>query len=1431
MQTQSGRDSSANARARANWLRAFEAARRHRDSVAAQAAAATTATAEAAAAACPRWRHVRVAALVHRADGLAAVVGGGGRAFVKAHIVRNGARAKATRATSTQRLASGLAEAAMAAAFAASPRLPSAAADAGGGKSSCSWQEMLTVEALLPLESTLPDPLAAAETDDASARRALAAAARAQGLSIALRVKAPRPFFADAVLGEALVPLAEVIERPAAWSVPCWLPLLSLRPPPGEGQQQQQGQQQQRSPAAAPAGTPPSSAPRIKVQLFLSRALPAALRVLCATWNVGNAAPPPPHELRQHWFRLPPLRDGDDNANGDGKGDDNVNGDGKGDDTTGAGADQAAATTAGDSDEDRLLPHLVFIGAQECNFARESAKLLKKARSSWRVGGGGGEDEDEQGDHDVEQLRSGGVVGAGRGAVGGSAGVGGDWGGSAGSEGRGRGRGRRRRRDDDAAAAPSAVASRAPAASVFAAAAAVAALYAGGDVTSSDDGDDGDDDEEDEGGPSSDDDAADGAPGNWRARGASPAAGEASTRLAAAEAGDATRAAPLAKAGSGGSGGSRGGLAPTSARDQQRPGLGGAWETGDRRAPASPPGRPKLPPPQKSSPGGSLAPARSAPASLPSAFGGAVAGGGAGAGGGGFAAGLRAQVDSAREWEAACSAALGGRYFLVGARHMFQTRALLFARADVVPDVSRVRTGSEATGVGRVAPNKGGVAVAARVGATDIAFVNAHLAAHQSRLAARCADVAEICGLLLQRPDDGGGGGGRGSGSGSGGGGGNERDGSSTSPSSAAPRFWGGARSGAGAGVTGRNKRWWWLQPGGRPVGSSSPCPADAASAASASAAAAALLHRLPLGTPGADVCTGFDHAVFLGDLNFRVDYGALARDPKDTPDEEEWQAVAAAAARRDFAPLRERDQLLLARGAGRVFAGWGEAELRFPPTFKVAKGRAGERYARKRCPAWTDRVLLRSALPHLPARALDYWSAPSVATSDHKPVAALVEVPLAVRTVAAAASGYGRGGGDGTVACSSQLAGGGGTAAAAAAAAASAASAAAAAVAGAFAAAAAAAAGEPRVRSAPALSGRAAGAVGSRGLRAPSLVSLGGLLALRQRPPEEEEALSRRPTPPADDPEAVALSYRLVLSSAALREDGAATWAALLREAATADGDVAAAANGGGTSGGGGGGAAVSACAKPDVVVAFSDDHSRRDACWNLYARLELRGACLSPDQAAPSPRGLRGLGAAAGKPLLGALLRALGGGAGRPRPGQAVARTRGAVLLSRPAAVAADGDRPPPPLELLQAAAAAAATTTSGGGGVSGGGPSLSAALLPARLGDLEDERLVLCVVARRVDVCNAAPTAEPERVVARGVVPLRAAVQAARAQRLSLAKAGSRGGGGGGCGAAVVEVELERCGRRVGAVGIRLRLVEALKVDTLAASAVQRMAALIR
>lgn len=90
-------------------------------------------------------------------------------------------------------------------------------------------------------------------------------------------------------------------------------------------------------------------------------------------------------------------------------------------------------------------------------------------------------------------------------------------------------------------------------------------------------------------------------------------------------------------------------------------------------------------------------------------------------------------------------------------------------------------------------------------------------------------------------------------------------------------------------------------------------------------------------------------HAFFLGDLNYRAPTVA----PRETLSN---VAAAVRASARDAAArvvsekrgpppagpalwrkAVENDELLRERTAGRVFSGWAEAPLRFPPTYRIA--------------------------------------------------------------------------------------------------------------------------------------------------------------------------------------------------------------------------------------------------------------------------------------------------------------------------------------------------------------------------------------------------------------------------------------------------------------------------------------------------------------
>ncbi|KAI5121690.1 hypothetical protein M0805_002765 [Coniferiporia weirii] len=146
-------------------------------------------------------------------------------------------------------------------------------------------------------------------------------------------------------------------------------------------------------------------------------------------------------------------------------------------------------------------------------------------------------------------------------------------------------------------------------------------------------------------------------------------------------------------------------------------------------------------------------------------------------------------------------------------------------------------------------------------------------------------------------------------------------------------------------------------------------------------------------------------HLFFLGDLNFRL----------AIPPDHAFGGSAGAGAGRGAAvydalgddahreELKEFDELLRERRAGRVFVGLREAEFwRFKCTYKYRLQEV-DRYNPARMPAWTDRVMYASHAdaPDAPEGStiepVLYTSIPSYIASDHKPIVALLLVPTTV--------------------------------------------------------------------------------------------------------------------------------------------------------------------------------------------------------------------------------------------------------------------------------------------------------------------------------------------------------------------------------------------------------------------------------------------------
>ncbi|KAF8089427.1 hypothetical protein N665_0506s0033 [Sinapis alba] len=124
------------------------------------------------------------------------------------------------------------------------------------------------------------------------------------------------------------------------------------------------------------------------------------------------------------------------------------------------------------------------------------------------------------------------------------------------------------------------------------------------------------------------------------------------------------------------------------------------------------------------------------------------------------------------------------------------------------------------------------------------------------------------------------------------------------------------------------------------------------------------------------------DRVIWLGDLNYRI---ALS-----------YRSTKALVEMRNWSALLEKDQLRLEQRKGRVFEGWNEGTIYFPPTYKYSNNSdvyAGDdrlTKAKRRTPAWCDRILWHGN----GLSQLSYVRGES-RFSDHRPVYSVFSVEI----------------------------------------------------------------------------------------------------------------------------------------------------------------------------------------------------------------------------------------------------------------------------------------------------------------------------------------------------------------------------------------------------------------------------------------------------
>eukprot|EP01062_Namystynia_karyoxenos_P055010 TRINITY_DN4568_c0_g1_i1.p1 TRINITY_DN4568_c0_g1~~TRINITY_DN4568_c0_g1_i1.p1 ORF type:complete len:1048 (+),score=367.34 TRINITY_DN4568_c0_g1_i1:351-3146(+) len=136
---------------------------------------------------------------------------------------------------------------------------------------------------------------------------------------------------------------------------------------------------------------------------------------------------------------------------------------------------------------------------------------------------------------------------------------------------------------------------------------------------------------------------------------------------------------------------------------------------------------------------------------------------------------------------------------------------------------------------------------------------------------------------------------------------------------------------------------------------------------------------RTMLGSQELDVLTQFHHVFLIGDLGYRIE---LAPD--------EIYQLAEAAKYRD---LLMSDGLVLQQIDEGVLHGFGEAPVKFPPTYPIMPG-SGVYDTQQEAPSYRDRILIKSARnAPIECKSYERCEAPALAVGGHLPVSASFEV------------------------------------------------------------------------------------------------------------------------------------------------------------------------------------------------------------------------------------------------------------------------------------------------------------------------------------------------------------------------------------------------------------------------------------------------------
>ncbi|EDQ87577.1 uncharacterized protein MONBRDRAFT_27082 [Monosiga brevicollis MX1] len=152
----------------------------------------------------------------------------------------------------------------------------------------------------------------------------------------------------------------------------------------------------------------------------------------------------------------------------------------------------------------------------------------------------------------------------------------------------------------------------------------------------------------------------------------------------------------------------------------------------------------------------------------------------------------------------------------------------------------------------------------------------------------------------------------------------------------------------------------------------------------------------------GFDILNQFHHVFFFGDLNYRINLPV--------------NMVIDDAKRQQYTRLCQYDQLLMQRGSQKMFFGFEEGPIEFPPSYRYKRGtRDVYEYEKQKAsgikinvPSYTDRIMWRS-FPNLYIKQTSYGATTDIMTSDHSPVFATFDIQVTDQHASTLGSGENR--------------------------------------------------------------------------------------------------------------------------------------------------------------------------------------------------------------------------------------------------------------------------------------------------------------------------------------------------------------------------------------------------------------------------------------